>query len=85
MATLRRYVISYSRSDSTFVRRVYPSFTTNSYRVTRLDFGVTYNFTVRAEVRFSFCYPSLMGMESDTVRAAPKETRKLSYFLKGGM
>ena len=74
--SLRRYSIGYRREGGfSFESRVYPRSQVTTFTVERLQFLTTYNFTVRAEVRFSACFRTLLGVLSDVVTATPMETR----------
>ena len=53
-----------------------PTTSSNSYTITNLRFLTSYNFTVRAEVRFTGCGFVVLGVDSDPIMATPQETRK---------
>ena len=74
-ASVRRYVISYFRANR-FPTQIFLSSASTSFTVRRLQFQTEYNFTVRAEIRFSACYLNIPGVESDVVTATPVESRK---------
>lgn len=74
IATTRRYRIQYRRPGSTFLSSIFVSSPASSYTVPRLEFQTEYNFTIRAEVRFSYCFFTLSGQPSEAVSAMPAET-----------
>ena len=54
--------------------------TTTSYTLTGLSFGETYNISMRAQVRFSYCYTYLYGEYSDELVVETVETGKCSAY-----
>ena len=71
--TYSRYRIRYRRPQDIYSRIVSVSSTTTQYTVHYLQFG-SYNFSIRAEVRFRrYCYSYLYGDYSDPVEATVVE------------
>ena len=73
-STYSRYRIRYRRPQDIYSRIVSVSSTATQYTVRYLQFG-SYNFSIRAEVRFRrYCYSYLYGDYSDPVEATVVET-----------
>jgi len=73
-AVYSRYRISYRRPQDFFTRSTSVSAGNTQATVRYLQFGATYNFSIRAEVRFTYCFSYLYGDYSDPVNATTMET-----------
>ena len=73
-ASYARYRIRYRRPQDFFTRSVSVSPRTTQYTLRFLQFGASYNFTIRAELRFSYCFTYLYGDYSDPVNATTRES-----------
>ena len=67
----------YSRTRTIYY---YSYTTTTSWTFTGLSFGETYNISMRAQVRFSYCYTYLYGEYSDELVVETIETGKFSVY-----
>lgn len=76
-STFSRYRISYRRPQDFFTRSTSVSSTITQTTIRFLQFGSSYNFSIRAEVRFSYCFSTLFGAYSDPVNATTMETGRL--------
>ena len=56
---------------------LYASPNESRYTLSGLSFGEAYNITIRAQVRFSWCYSYLYGEYSDELNVATVETGQL--------
>jgi len=68
------YRIRYQHSLDVYYRTVSVSPGTTQTTVHSLQFGSSYSFSIRAEVRFSYCYQSLYGNYSDPVQTTTTES-----------
>ena len=70
-----RYRIRYQRPQDYYSRTIRVSSTDTQYTVRYLQFGSSYNFSIRAEVTLTrYCYSTLYGDYSDFVDATTMET-----------
>ena len=80
IAGYSRYRIRYRRPQDYYSRIRIVSSTATQYTVRSLQFGSSYNFSIRAEIRLSrYCYSYLYGDYSDPVDATTRETGIFTY------
>ena len=74
-STFSRYRIRYRRPQDFFTRSISVSSAVTQTTIRFLQFGSSYNFSIRAEVRLSrYCFSTLYGAYSDPVNATTMET-----------
>jgi len=73
--------IIYTRSDRSGFYYRYPSYTSNSYTISRIPINVTVNATITAQGRFFQygCYNSIMGSPSEMASATSVEKCKFNF------
>ncbi len=81
-ASITRYRIQYKKQEDSYFRYRYVYPPRREYTLTRLQFGATYNISIRVELRFSYCYSYLYGEYSDYINATTRESGTCSYMAR---
>ena len=77
---MKRYRIQYETESSFFPRSISVLSTATQYTIENLLFGASYNVTIRAEIRFTYCFSYVYGDYIDPpVEILTRETSGFSH------